>query len=177
MGVEILEDNPVVYIRAVDPDYAAPAAPAEELAEETAEGDLGAETTHTSTNISAVAPVGRGVAANEGGHEMADFKGEATVALPRTFDWLHVVCFYAEGGIAPPWARDSRKGWHTIHEQTKKPEVWTRNWSPRSVYVIQTLRQLRSISLDSGFISRPHQTRRTLELCALKPRHSTNTLL
>ncbi|KAK4157113.1 hypothetical protein C8A00DRAFT_12021 [Chaetomidium leptoderma] len=104
MSVEILEEDSVVYIRAVDPDYVAPAAPAERTTEDRAD--------------------------EEGEDEMADFKGEATVALPRVFDWLHCACFYAERGITPTW--DSRNGWHTVHVQTKGPEVWVRNWSPNS---------------------------------------------
>ncbi|KAK3291683.1 uncharacterized protein B0H64DRAFT_409730 [Chaetomium fimeti] len=130
MGVEILDDDPVVYIRAVDPDYVAPAVPAEATTKETAGDITGLRTTPTSGNSSSVAPEPTNVGAKEAGDEMADFKGEATMALPRVFDWLHAVCFYAERGITPTW--DARKGWHTVHVQTKKPEAWIRNWSPNS---------------------------------------------
>ncbi|KAK3687972.1 hypothetical protein B0T22DRAFT_141942 [Podospora appendiculata] len=63
--------------------------------------------------------------------EMAGFKGEATVALPRVFDWLHWVCFNAEreDGAAD---LDNRRGWHVIYVQTKVPEAWVRNWAPNS---------------------------------------------
>jgi hypothetical protein len=130
MSVEILEEDPVVYIRAVDPDYVAPAAPAGRTTEDRADEVPGDRTTPTSSNSSSVAPADTNVVAKEGGDEMADFKGEATVALPRVFDWLHCACFCAERGITPTW--DSRNGWHTVHMQTKRPEAWVRNWSPES---------------------------------------------
>lgn len=134
MSVEIPEEDPVVYIRAVDPDYVAPTAPAERTTEDRADEVPGDRTTPTSRNSSSVAPADTNVVAKWVEEEMADFKGEATVALPRVFDWLHCACFYAERGIdptfgiTPTWV--SRKGWHTVHVQTKRPEEWVRNWPP-----------------------------------------------
>ena len=103
MSFDILDEDPVVYIRAVDPDY---------------------------VTIAALANTDAVVVRKDGEDEMADFRGEATVALPRVFDWLHCVCFFAERGITPTWG--FRNGWSSIYVQTKRPEVWVRNWSPRS---------------------------------------------
>ncbi|KAK3324400.1 hypothetical protein B0T19DRAFT_229633 [Cercophora scortea] len=92
--VHIRPEDPVVYIRAIDPDYGVEEKPdVEEHA------------------------------------EMAGFQGEATVALPRVFDWLHWVCFNAERGDGIPGV-DQRRGWLTIYEQTQVPEAWERNWDP-----------------------------------------------
>ncbi|KAK3687973.1 hypothetical protein B0T22DRAFT_458391 [Podospora appendiculata] len=92
--IHIMPEDPVVYIRAVDPDYGVKERPdAEE---------------HV---------------------EMTGFQGKATVALPRVFDWLHLVCFNAEHGDGIPGA-DQRKGWRAIYVQTKAPEAWERNWDP-----------------------------------------------
>ncbi|KAH6842453.1 hypothetical protein B0I37DRAFT_381962 [Chaetomium sp. MPI-CAGE-AT-0009] len=129
MGVEILDDDPVVYIRAVDPDYVASTAPVERTTEGGAGEVPGDRATPTSSNSPSVSPADTNVTTEEE-DEMADFKGEATVALPRVFDWLHGVCFHAERGITPTW--DGRKGWQTIHVQTRRPEAWIRNWSPNS---------------------------------------------
>jgi hypothetical protein len=130
-GVEILDEDPVVYIRAVDPDYVSPgnpAAPAEGTQADTADKAPG---TPTSSNSSSAAPAYMIAMAKQVEEEMADFKGEATVALPRVFDWLHRACFLAERGIKRTQG-DGRDGWHTIHVQTKKPEAWVRNWAPYS---------------------------------------------
>ncbi|KAK4127536.1 hypothetical protein N657DRAFT_678129 [Parathielavia appendiculata] len=127
-GVEILDEDPVVYIRAVDPDYVSPgnpAPPAERTKEDTADKVPG---TPTSSNSLSAAPAYMIAMAKQVEEEMADFKGEATVALPRVFDWLHRACFFAERGIKYTQT-DGRDGWHTIHVQTKKPEAWVRNWS------------------------------------------------
>jgi hypothetical protein len=96
--VEWLPEDPVVYIRAVDPDYGT---------EKAAHGQAEHE-------------------------EMAGYKGQVTVALPRVFDWLHWVCFEAERGgsiTGPvPGRVELRQGWRDIYVQTKVPEAWTRNW-------------------------------------------------
>ena len=62
---------------------------------------------------------------------MASFQGQATVALPCVFDWLHFVCFCAEVGYDIP-NYEGREGWHAIHVQTKMPEAWMRNWAANS---------------------------------------------
>jgi hypothetical protein len=120
--VRIEPDDPVVYIRAVDPD-----------------------------NQATVAAIGAQKEQGEGAKEeddgMAGFTGEATVALPRVFDWLHYVCFCAERGISnrsmiehhndqtwiTGWAPvDRAEGWRTIHIQTRSPKSWVRNWAPNT---------------------------------------------
>ena len=100
--VRILPEDPVVYIRAIDPDYVVPVQGA--MKKEETWGD---------------------------DEEMRDFKGEATVALPPVFTWLHYVCFSAENGACTSGPK-LRIGWHDIHVQTRTPEAWTRNFAPYS---------------------------------------------
>ncbi|KAL2127963.1 hypothetical protein VTI74DRAFT_9915 [Chaetomium olivicolor] len=114
ISVEILEEDLVVYIRAVDPDYVAPTTPVERTIEDRADEVPDGRTTRTSSSSSSVAPADiNAVVVREGEDEMADFKGEAIVALLRVFDWLHYACFYAERGITPTW--DTRNGWHIVY--------------------------------------------------------------
>lgn len=128
--VRILDEDPVVYIRAVDPDYGAPASPAGKSTEDETVEIPSARVTPASNRSSSAAPGDADTLAKEQRKEMAHFKGEATVALPRVFDWLHCVCFFAERGATP--ILDVRSGWHAVHMQTQKPEAWIRNWSPDS---------------------------------------------
>jgi hypothetical protein len=60
--------------------------------------------------------------------EMAGFRGEATVALPRVFDWLHWVGFNAGRGSVGPGI-DRRKGRRAIYVLTRAPEAWIRNYA------------------------------------------------
>lgn len=100
------EDDPVVYLRAVHPDF----------------------------QIKNSSETGAGVeshGATEQDGDMAGFTGEVTVALPRVFDWLNCVCFESERGEA--WkGRPLGKGWHDIYIQTKVPEGWIRDFAPNS---------------------------------------------
>jgi hypothetical protein len=86
--------------------------------------------------IRAVDPDWEAPAADEEGKEkseddMAGFKGEVTLALPRVFDWLHYICFNAEMGIENP-SVDRGDGWRAIYNQARRPEAWIRNSAPTS---------------------------------------------
>lgn len=100
------EDDPVVYLRAVHPDF---------QIKNSSETEAGVES--------------HGAPEQDG--DMAAFTGEVTVALPRVFDWLNCVCFESEQGEA--WkGRPLGKGWHDIYIQTKFPEGWIRGFAPNS---------------------------------------------
>ncbi|KAI3396861.1 hypothetical protein diail_11633 [Diaporthe ilicicola] len=114
-SVNIRPDDPVAYVRAVDPDF-------RERRGQGIQGpapDRGGEVIGT-----------QGAAAGKE-DAMADFPGAVKVALPRVFDWLHFVCFHAERGAA--WeGRPCAHGWPEIYQQTKEPEVWVRDWAANS---------------------------------------------
>ncbi|KAJ4303863.1 hypothetical protein N0V88_001460 [Collariella sp. IMI 366227] len=99
--VRILDEDPVVYIRAVDPNYGAPASPAGKSTEDETVKIPSARVIPASNRSSSAAPGDADTLAKEQRKEMAHFKGEAIVALPRVFDWLHYVCFFAERGATP----------------------------------------------------------------------------
>lgn len=109
LAFEPQEDGPVLYIRAVHPDF---------QPKDTSDAEAAVE----SISSPVVPEQARG---------MAGFTGEVTVALPRVFDWLNCVCFEAECGEA--WeGRPLGKGWHDIYTQTRDPEKWIRDYAPNS---------------------------------------------
>lgn len=109
LAFEPQEDGPVLYLRAVHPDF---------QPKDSSEAKAGVES--ISSHV-----------VHEQDNGMAGFTGEVTVALPRVFDWLNGVCFEAERGEA--WkGLPLGKGWHDIYTQTKVPEDWTRDYSPNS---------------------------------------------
>lgn len=117
--VKWMFDDPVVYIRAVDPDY----------------HEDGQEA---------------GKEERDGG-EMAGYRGEARVALPRVFDWLYWLCFIAK----KPAGLDGRNGgWRDIYLETREPEAWNRNWQSNMGfpwYYVPSMSQ----SASDGPASRP----------------------
>lgn len=130
-SVRIRDDDPVVSIRAVDPDYEDPVKTAESP-EQDCEGILlGGDGAETSDGAESAAASKRHDP--EEGDDMTGFAGGATIALPRVFDWLHFVCFSAERGLGPTEV-DRREGWRAIHVQTKVAETssWIRNWGANS---------------------------------------------
>jgi hypothetical protein len=134
-SVHILEEDPVVYIRAVNPDFEARAGAAEEKAKKREKDEVSGNGVGDGVRTSGTGPpaaTAEGKNNAERFHnEMASFHGQATVALPRVFDWLHFVCFSAERGFDIP-SSEGREGWHAIHVQTKTPEAWMRNWAANS---------------------------------------------
>lgn len=122
-SVHILPEDPVVYIRALDPDYEDTTPEAgdqndvekdqedqEEPAEAEPRDEIGSDTAAQTEKLD----------------EMVGFTGEVRVALPRVFDWLHCVCFNAERGTSRG-DLCNRTGWHAIYVQTKVPEAWERD--------------------------------------------------
>ncbi|KAK3937494.1 hypothetical protein QBC46DRAFT_392626 [Diplogelasinospora grovesii] len=130
-SVYIRPEDPVAYVRAVDPDYEAPAAAAEEKKKEGGKDEAEGDEAGTSDKAEPAATAEAKKEAEKEDDEMAGFKGEATVALPRVFDWLHYVCFSAERGISAA-GLDLREGWRAIYVQTKTPEAWIRNLASNS---------------------------------------------
>lgn len=109
LAYEPQEDGPVLYIRAVHPDF---------QLKDSSEAEAGVES--ISSHV-----------VREQDNGMAGFIGEVIVALPRVFDWLNGVCFEAECGEA--WkGLPLGKGWHDIYTQTKVPEDWSRDYAPNS---------------------------------------------
>lgn len=55
--------------------------------------------------------------------EIAGFKGEVTIALPKVFDYLHCACFSEQGPTS--WKDlEKRDGWTAISNATKNPAEW-----------------------------------------------------
>lgn len=103
------QNDPVVYLRAVHPDFQLK------------------DSSKTEAGVELISSHGT----PEQYDGMAGFTGEVTVALPRVFDWLNCVCFESERGGA--WkGRPLGKGWHDIYTQTKVPERWIRYYAPNS---------------------------------------------
>jgi hypothetical protein len=98
-SVDTRPGDPVVFIRAVDPDYNAAAQTTvtkqlqgednvkggEAKGDEVGTGSIAkpVETPETKQSIKKEVD------------EMRDFEGDATIMLPKVFDWLHHVCFVA----------------------------------------------------------------------------------
>lgn len=115
-SVDILPEDPVVYIRAVDPDY-----------EDEEGGKKAANPAEPETSEEA-GPASTSLSRREAERksEMVGCTGEATVALPHIFDWLHYVCFNAERRTGQT-DFTLRTGWHAIYVQTRVPDAWNRN--------------------------------------------------
>jgi hypothetical protein len=105
--LDIRPEDPMVFIRAVDPDY-------EVEDDATSLDDKGDE-------VQTKQP-----AEEHGGNDLDGFKGEARLILPKVFDWLHEVCYDAEheGNLA------GHGGWQEIYAQTRSPpESWVLSYS------------------------------------------------
>lgn len=128
-SVDILPEDPVVYIRAVDPDYETPTEAANEK-ENSKKVEDEAEDAEITRRLEAKATAEAETEVEEE-DQMAGFTGEVVVALPRVFDWLHCVCFSAENGTSrnDGWLYT---GWKAIYIETRAPEDWERNYSPHS---------------------------------------------
>lgn len=121
-------DDPVMYIRAVDPDYTA----YDESSRAEVDKEEGIQSGNTGSSDRVELEVMKGP-------KMAGFNGEVTVALPRVFDWLHDVCFHMECGTN--WqGQPLDNGWSHIYEQTRVPEAWVRVLAPNSGDVSYTYR-------------------------------------
>lgn len=124
-SINIRPDDPVVYIRAVNPDHKAPENKGEVDQES---GEVGMQSGKTDQGERRDGETGPG-------DEKGASKGQATVALPRVFDWLHYVCFQAECGSN--WHGTAVvRGWGEIYQQTKVPEAWVRDQASNSGSVV-----------------------------------------
>lgn len=95
-SLDVRPEDPMVFIRAVDPDYEAAAADVAKQAQgEVVGDDNGAEARNGSIARAAYTAETKQPAKN-GADEVDGFKGEATLMLPKVFDWLHDVCFITE---------------------------------------------------------------------------------